>query len=51
MTEQARGEALSRDIDIAMAALEKAQHFGQSRATVLQTQLQMFLSTSSPYDA
>ncbi|MGW6118459.1 SMI1/KNR4 family protein [Nocardia sp. NPDC055165] len=51
VAEQARGEALSGDIDTAMAALEKAQHFGQSRATVLQTQLQMFLSTSSPYDA
>ncbi|MEV0708444.1 SMI1/KNR4 family protein [Nocardia aurea] len=52
VAEQARGEALSGDIDTAMAALEKAQHFGQSRATVLQTQLQMFLATSSsPYEA
>lgn len=49
--EQARGEALSGDIDTAMVALENAQHFGQPRATVLRVQLQMFLTTSSPYDA
>lgn len=51
VAEQARGEALSGDIDTAIVALENAQHFGQPLATVLQTQLQMFLSTSSPYDA
>ncbi|WP_238845152.1 hypothetical protein [Nocardia terpenica] len=49
--EQARGEALSGDTDTAMVALEKAQEFGQPRATVLRTQLQMFLATSSPYEA
>ncbi|MET7771143.1 SMI1/KNR4 family protein [Nocardia sp. NPDC005366] len=48
--EQARGEALSGDIDRAVVALEKAQDFGQPRATVLQVQLQMFLATSSPYE-
>ncbi|MFI9503703.1 SMI1/KNR4 family protein [Nocardia sp. NPDC052566] len=49
--EQARGEALSGDIDKAMAALEKAQEFGRPRATVLRVQLLMFLTTSSPYEA
>ncbi|MET9491621.1 SMI1/KNR4 family protein [Nocardia sp. NPDC006630] len=51
VVEQARDQALSGDVDTATAALEKAQHFGRSRATVLQTQLQMFLTTSSPYEA
>ncbi|MGW5517780.1 SMI1/KNR4 family protein [Nocardia africana] len=51
VAEQAQGEALSGNIDTAMVALEEAQHFGQARATVLQTQLQMFLTTSSPYEA
>ncbi|MEV5647401.1 SMI1/KNR4 family protein [Nocardia sp. NPDC052254] len=49
--EKARGAALSGETDTAVAALEKAAHFGQSRATVLRVQLQMFLTTSSPYEA
>ncbi|GAB2657651.1 hypothetical protein GCM10027088_39930 [Nocardia goodfellowii] len=51
VVEQARGEALSGDIDTAMAHLAKAQEFGRPRAKVLQVQLQMFLATSSPYEA
>ncbi|MEU8899328.1 SMI1/KNR4 family protein [Nocardia sp. NPDC048505] len=51
VVEQARADALSGKVDEATAALEKAQRFGRSRATVLQTQLQMFQSTSSPYEA
>ncbi len=51
MVEQARGEALSGNIDTAMMALEKAQAFGRPRTTVLRVQLQMFLATSSPYEA
>ncbi|MGI5216739.1 SMI1/KNR4 family protein [Nocardia sp. CA-290969] len=50
VVEQARGEALSGNIDTAMVALEKAQGFGRPRTTVLRVQLQMFLSTSSPYE-
>ncbi|WP_227980089.1 SMI1/KNR4 family protein [Nocardia spumae] len=49
--EQARDEALSGDIDTAMVALEKARHVGQPRAAVLRVQLQMFLTSSSPYEA
>lgn len=49
--DQARGEALSGDIDSAMATLEKAHDFGQPRANALRVQLQMFLATSSPYEA
>ncbi|ONM49861.1 SMI1/KNR4 family protein [Nocardia donostiensis] len=51
VVEQARGEALSGNIDTAMVALEKAQEFGRPRATVLRVQLQMFLAASSPYEA
>lgn len=51
VVEQARGEALSGNIDTAMMALEKAQRFGRPVATVLRTQLQMFLATSFPYES
>ncbi|MFE3543885.1 SMI1/KNR4 family protein [Nocardia sp. NPDC059177] len=51
VVERARGEALSGNVDAAMAALEKAQEFGRPRTTVLRVQLQMFLATSSPYEA
>lgn len=51
VAEEARGRALSGGLDKAMVSLEKAQNSGEPRATVLRTQLQMFLTTSSPYEA
>lgn len=43
VVEQARLDALSGDIDGAAAALEQAEEFGRTRATILRVQLRLFL--------